>query len=44
VAKVTGEQPRPWLASGRTKGEWLVAWQDAETLHTEVYVARVACR
>jgi serine/threonine protein kinase len=44
VAKVSGEQPRPWLAAGRTKGEWLVAWQDAETLHTEAYVARVSCR
>ncbi len=44
VAKVTGDQPRPWIASGRSKGEWLVAWQDFEAAHTEAYVARVACR
>ncbi|MEO6418317.1 MAG: serine/threonine-protein kinase [Polyangiaceae bacterium] len=44
VAKVTGDQPRAWIASGRTKGEWLISWQDFEAAHTEAYVARVACR
>jgi hypothetical protein len=43
IAKVSGEQPRPWLAPGRTKGEWLIGWQDSEALRTEVYVARAAC-
>jgi eukaryotic-like serine/threonine-protein kinase len=43
VAKVSGDQPRPTLAAGHSKGEWFVAWQDAEGTHSEVYVARVAC-
>jgi eukaryotic-like serine/threonine-protein kinase len=43
VAKVSGDQPRPTLAAGQTKGEWQVAWQDTEATHSEVYVARVAC-
>jgi serine/threonine-protein kinase len=43
-ARVTGEAPQPWVASGRARGEWLVAWQDNEGAHSEVYVARVACR
>jgi eukaryotic-like serine/threonine-protein kinase len=43
VGKVSGEQPRPTLAASQTKGEWLVAWQDTEGTHSEVYVARVAC-
>jgi serine/threonine-protein kinase len=42
--KVTGDQPRPWLAPGRAKGEWYVAWQDLEAGHTEPYVARLSCR
>ncbi|MDB4994891.1 MAG: Serine/threonine protein kinase [Myxococcaceae bacterium] len=43
IAKVTGDQPRPFLASGRAKGEWYLAWQDFEAGHTEAYVARIAC-
>jgi serine/threonine-protein kinase len=43
VAKITGDQPRPSLASARP-GEWLVAWQDAEERHSEVYAARVVCK
>ena len=43
VAKVSGDQPRPTLAAGHSKGEWFVAWQDTEATHSEVYVARVAC-
>jgi eukaryotic-like serine/threonine-protein kinase len=43
VAKVTGDQPRPTLAAGRSKGEWFLAWQDAEATHSEVYAARVVC-
>ena len=43
VGKVTGAQPRPWLAPART-GEWLVAWQDTEERHSEAYAARVVCK
>ncbi len=43
LGKVTGDQPRPWLAAGKAKGEWYLAWQDAEAAHTEAYVARVVC-
>jgi hypothetical protein len=43
-AKVSGDQPRPWVAGGRMKGEWYVAWQDVENGHTEAYVARLSCR
>jgi len=44
LGRVIGDQPRPWLAGGRTKGEWLLAWQDMESAHTEAFVARVVCR
>ncbi len=44
LAKVSGDQPRPWLAGGKQKGEWLVAWQDNEERHVEVYAARVSCK
>jgi serine/threonine-protein kinase len=44
VAKVTGDEPRPSLSSGRVAGEWLLAWQDQESNHAEAYVAKVSCR
>jgi eukaryotic-like serine/threonine-protein kinase len=43
-AKVSGDQPRPWVAGGATKGEWFVAWQDFENARTEPFVARLTCR
>jgi len=43
-ARVSPDSPRPSLSSGRTKGEWFVAWQDSEGARTEAYVARLACR
>jgi serine/threonine-protein kinase len=43
-AKVTGDQPRPWIAPGRTKGDWFVAWLDVEAGHTEAFVSRLTCR
>jgi serine/threonine-protein kinase len=43
-AKVTGDQPRPWIAPGRVRGEWFVAWLDVEAGHTESFVARLQCR
>jgi serine/threonine-protein kinase len=43
-AKVTGDEPRPWIAPGRTRGEWLVSWLDIESGHTEAFVARLQCR
>lgn len=43
IAKVWGEQPKPALAPGQSKGEWFLAWQDTEATHSEIYVARVAC-
>jgi serine/threonine-protein kinase len=43
-AKVTGDEPRPWIAAGRTRGEWYVSWLDIEAGHTEAFVARLQCR
>jgi serine/threonine-protein kinase len=43
-AKVTGDEPRPWIAAGRARGEWYVAWLDMEAGHTEAFVARLQCR
>jgi serine/threonine-protein kinase len=43
-AKVTGDEPRPWIAPGRARGEWLVSWLDIEAGHTEAFVARLQCR
>jgi serine/threonine-protein kinase len=42
-ARVTGDLPRPWIAPGRAKGEWYVAWLDIEAGHNETFVARLAC-
>ncbi len=44
IGRLSTEQPRPWIASGAQKGEWLVAWQDLEGGHTEAFAARVQCR
>jgi serine/threonine-protein kinase len=43
-ARVTGDVPRPWIAAGRARGEWLVSWLDVEAGHTEAFVARLQCR
>ncbi len=43
-AKVTGDEPRPWIAPGRARGEWFVSWLDVEAAHTEAFVARLQCR
>jgi serine/threonine protein kinase len=43
-AKVTGDQPRPWITGGRARGEWIVAWLDLESGHTETFAARLQCR
>jgi hypothetical protein len=43
-ARVIGDQPRPWIAPGRARGEWLVSWLDVEAGHTEAFVARLQCR
>jgi|CZKU01.1.fsa_nt_gi serine/threonine protein kinase len=43
-AKVTGDQPRPWIAPGRGRGEWFVSWLDLEAGHTEAFVTRLQCR
>jgi serine/threonine-protein kinase len=44
IGRISNEQPRPWIASGTQKAEWLVAWQDFEAGHTEAFAARVQCR
>jgi serine/threonine-protein kinase len=44
IGHVSSEQPRPWLASGSQKGEWLATWQDTESGKTEAFAARVQCR
>jgi hypothetical protein len=43
-ARVTGDQPRPWIAPGRVRGEWFVSWLDLEAGHTEAFVTRLQCR
>jgi serine/threonine protein kinase len=43
-AKVTGDAARPWIAPGRVRGEWYVAWLDLEAGHAEAFVARLQCR
>jgi serine/threonine protein kinase len=43
-AKVTGDEPRPWISPGRAKGDWFVAWLDVEAGHTEAFVSRLTCR
>ena len=35
------DPPRPWIAPGRTRREWLVAWQEWDG--GEPYVARIEC-
>jgi serine/threonine protein kinase len=42
-ARVSGEPPRPWIAPGKNKNEWLVAWEDFEGSRSEVEAARVVC-
>ena len=44
IGRITNEQPRPSIASGSQKGEWLVAWQDFESGHTEAFATRLQCR
>jgi serine/threonine-protein kinase len=44
LAKVKGDQPRPSLAPGSKRGEWLIAWQDLESGHSEAFAMRVACK
>jgi serine/threonine-protein kinase len=43
-ARVTGDEPRPWIAPGRSHGEWFVSWLDVEAGHNEAFVARLQCR
>jgi serine/threonine-protein kinase len=43
-ARVTADQPRPWIAPGRARGEWVVSWLDVEAGHSEAFVARLQCR
>jgi serine/threonine-protein kinase len=43
-AKVTGDEPRPFIAPGKARGEWVVSWLDVEAGHTEAFVARLQCR
>jgi serine/threonine-protein kinase len=43
-AKVSGDAPRPYIAPGRARGEWLVAWLDTEAGHTEAFLARLQCK
>jgi hypothetical protein len=43
-ARVTGDEPRPFIAPGKARGEWLVSWLDVEGGHTEAFVTRLQCR
>ncbi len=42
-AHVSGEPPHPWIASGKGKNEWLVAWEDFDGSRSEVEAAKVVC-
>jgi hypothetical protein len=42
-ARFSGEPPRPWIAAGRGKNEWLVAWEDFDGARSEVEAAKVVC-
>ena len=42
-ARVSGEPPRPWIAPGKNKNEWLVAWEDFDGQRSEVEAAKVVC-
>ncbi len=42
-AHVSGEPPRPWIAAGKNKNEWLVAWEDFDGSRSEVEAAKVVC-
>jgi serine/threonine protein kinase len=42
-ARVNGEPPRPWIAPGKNKNEWLVAWEDFDGQRAEVEAAKVVC-
>jgi serine/threonine-protein kinase len=44
VGKVSGDQPRPFLAKGEARGEWYVAWQDVVSNRPEVLAGRLVCR
>jgi serine/threonine-protein kinase len=45
IAKINGgDAPRPWVAPGKVKGEFYIAWQDTESNHGEPFAARVACK
>ncbi len=43
-AKTSGDVPRPWIAPGSQRGEWVVAWLDLEAGHTEPLMARLQCQ
>jgi serine/threonine-protein kinase len=43
-AKVSGDEPRPFIAPGKARGEWYVSWLDVEAGHTEAFVTRLQCR
>jgi len=42
-AHVAGEPPRPWVAAGKGKNDWLVAWEDFDGSRSEVEAAKVVC-
>ena len=44
IGRVSGDPPRPWIAPGRSPGEWHVTWLAQEENHQEPFAARVACR
>ncbi len=43
VARISGAQPAASIVSGKTTGEWLMAWLDFEAGQLEPYVARFVC-
>jgi len=42
-ARVSGEPPRPWIAPGKNKNEWLVSWESFDDKRADVEAAKVVC-
>ena len=42
-ARVNGDSPRPWIAPGKNKNEWLVSWENFDDKRADVEAAKVVC-
>ena len=44
LARVSGYQPYPAIASGPEPGQWYISWRDYESGHLEAFVVRAGCQ